>query len=211
MPRLRLTADEVAPSTVLQRASALGCALDGLGHAVAVYDGAGAPLHRSEALRALLAAEPAADCVVTAMNALAQRLARAGAADAAAPAADGREDRRADVRTPTAEYRLLGCPVTAELFGAEGVLVIVQPRPPLLPDAAEVRRRYGLTAREAEAALLLAEGLSDARLAERLEVSPHTARRYAERVLRKLGVHSRAAVALALLRAPATEGETGTS
>ena len=65
---------------------------------------------------------------------------------------------------------------------------------------AELTARFTLTAREAEAALLLAQGLTDAAIAQRLAISTHTARRYSERVLRKLGLHSRSAVAITLLR-----------
>jgi DNA-binding CsgD family transcriptional regulator len=71
--------------------------------------------------------------------------------------------------------------------------------PPALPDSEAVRARHGLTKREAEVALLLAEGLSNAEIAERLFVSPHTARHHVENVLSKLGINSRAAVAARLL------------
>jgi DNA-binding NarL/FixJ family response regulator len=57
-----------------------------------------------------------------------------------------------------------------------------------------------MTVREAEVALLIAEGLKNRAVAERLPISPHTARRHTERVLRKLGIGSRAAVATSLLR-----------
>ena len=51
---------------------------------------------------------------------------------------------------------------------------------------------YGMTPREIEVALLLAEGCSNRTIARRLGVSPHTARHHTQRVLVKLGVHSRA-------------------
>lgn len=55
-----------------------------------------------------------------------------------------------------------------------------------------------LTARELEVLELLAEGLSQQRIAERLVISPKTVGTHIERVLGKLGAHSRAeAVALA--------------
>jgi DNA-binding CsgD family transcriptional regulator len=53
----------------------------------------------------------------------------------------------------------------------------------------------GLTRREREVALLLAEGARNHVIAERLCISPHTARRHTERILGKLRVTSRAAVA----------------
>ena len=55
-------------------------------------------------------------------------------------------------------------------------------------------RRKSLTAREMEVVHLLARGLSNTEVARRLGISSHTARRHTERVLFKLGVHSRAQV-----------------
>jgi DNA-binding CsgD family transcriptional regulator len=59
--------------------------------------------------------------------------------------------------------------------------------------ARRLRRQFGMTRREIEVALLLAEGCSNAVVARRLGISPHTARHHTQRVLDKLGVHSRAA------------------
>jgi DNA-binding NarL/FixJ family response regulator len=53
--------------------------------------------------------------------------------------------------------------------------------------------QYGLTLREAEVAVLLAQGRSNSDIAEQLRISPHTARHHTQRILSKLGVHSRAA------------------
>ena len=50
---------------------------------------------------------------------------------------------------------------------------------------------YGMTPREIEVALLLAEGCSNSTVASRLGISPHTARHHTQRVLGKLGVRSR--------------------
>ena len=68
-----------------------------------------------------------------------------------------------------------------------------------LPSEAEVRERFRLSRREAEVALLLADGLSNEEVAEALFVSVHTVRTHVERVLAKLGVAGRAAVRAALL------------
>lgn len=69
-----------------------------------------------------------------------------------------------------------------------------------LPSLKRIRARLGLTAREAEVALLVAEGLTSKEIAQRLGVSPHTARRHGEKVLEKLGLHARSGVGLALMR-----------
>ena len=63
-----------------------------------------------------------------------------------------------------------------------------------------LRDRYGMTVREAQTAMLLAAGHSNAAIAAALAVSPHTARHHTESVLVKLGVHSRSQAATVLLR-----------
>lgn len=45
---------------------------------------------------------------------------------------------------------------------------------------------------------MLAEGCSNVTVAERLGISPHTARHHTQRVLAKLGVHSRSAAGAVL-------------
>lgn len=60
-----------------------------------------------------------------------------------------------------------------------------------------------LTARERDVARLIAEGLSDREIAERLVLSPYTVRQHAKRIYRKLGVASRVQLArLALGASP---------
>jgi DNA-binding NarL/FixJ family response regulator len=56
-----------------------------------------------------------------------------------------------------------------------------------------LRLRYGLTWREVQVAGLLVQGHSNSAIAEQLKISPHTARHHTQRILSKLGVHSRAA------------------
>lgn len=53
--------------------------------------------------------------------------------------------------------------------------------------------RYGLTRRELEVATLVAQGRTNTAIANTLHISTHTARHHTQRVLGKLGVHSRAA------------------
>ncbi|HEV3050183.1 MAG TPA: DNA-binding response regulator [Longimicrobium sp.] len=67
------------------------------------------------------------------------------------------------------------------------------PRPGPLTDEA-LKERFSLTARQIEVVRLLAEGCSNAEIAQRLEMSYYTARNHTEQVLGKLGVSSRAAV-----------------
>jgi DNA-binding NarL/FixJ family response regulator len=60
------------------------------------------------------------------------------------------------------------------------------------PAPVNLHIEYGMTSREIEVALLLAEGCSNRTIAHRLGISAHTARHHTQRVLVKLGVHSRA-------------------
>jgi len=64
---------------------------------------------------------------------------------------------------------------------------------------ATLQSTYGFTAREIQVAMLVAEGRSNIAIAAALQISPHTARHHTQRVLAKLGVHSRSAAG-ALLR-----------
>ncbi|HTJ23429.1 MAG TPA: helix-turn-helix transcriptional regulator [Gemmatimonadaceae bacterium] len=56
----------------------------------------------------------------------------------------------------------------------------------------------GLSDREALVAMCLVDGLSNKEIAQRLSISPHTARRHTESILRKLGIPNRTSVARAL-------------
>jgi DNA-binding CsgD family transcriptional regulator len=58
-----------------------------------------------------------------------------------------------------------------------------------------------LTQREREVLRLVAEGKSDADIARELVLSPHTVHRHVANILRKLGLHSRAAAAAQAARA----------
>jgi non-specific serine/threonine protein kinase len=68
------------------------------------------------------------------------------------------------------------------------------------PDDADEEAAMGLTAREAEVLRLIAEGRSNAEIAESLFISPRTASTHVGRILQKLGVTSRAAAASYALR-----------
>ena len=54
----------------------------------------------------------------------------------------------------------------------------------------------GLTAREVEVLVLLARGLSNKQIAERLVITPKTAGNHVEHIYAKIGASSRAAAAL---------------
>jgi DNA-binding NarL/FixJ family response regulator len=58
-----------------------------------------------------------------------------------------------------------------------------------------------LSEREREVLRLVADGLSDADIAERLVLSPHTVHRHVANIRRKLGLRSRSAAAAVAVRA----------
>ncbi len=66
----------------------------------------------------------------------------------------------------------------------------------------ELQSRFGLTDRQVEVARLLAQGMSNAEIAEVLGLSTYTARNHTEQVLFKLGASTRARVG-AILRGQA--------
>jgi DNA-binding CsgD family transcriptional regulator/pimeloyl-ACP methyl ester carboxylesterase len=68
-----------------------------------------------------------------------------------------------------------------------------------LPDRPEPIGPDAITQREREILALVAAGLTDAQIAERLTVSPHTVHRHIANARAKLGVRSRAAAAAALI------------
>jgi DNA-binding CsgD family transcriptional regulator len=62
-------------------------------------------------------------------------------------------------------------------------------------DSSVVRTSDALTARESEVAALIAEGLTNGQLAERLFISPKTAAVHVSNILAKLGLSTRAEIA----------------
>ncbi len=109
-------------------------------------------------------------------------------------------------------YRVTAkCAPAGTLLPEAGVLVLMDRLGPELPTTRELRVSFGLRGREPQVALLAAEGLSNEAIAQRLRLSAHTVRHYLERVLTRLGLHSRKALALHLMagereKPPAEEG-----
>jgi DNA-binding CsgD family transcriptional regulator len=98
-------------------------------------------------------------------------------------------------------------PVTARaaelpgLMGGRAVLVVfIEASERMLPTVAQLGAQFGLTPREAQVALLLAERRSNKEIANVLDVTLHTASRHTEKILWKLGISSRKYVREALAR-----------
>jgi DNA-binding CsgD family transcriptional regulator len=60
--------------------------------------------------------------------------------------------------------------------------------------------KFGLTAREAQVARLLARRATNREISDQLDLSPHTVRHHVENIFVKLGVHSRRVIAAQLAR-----------
>lgn len=88
------------------------------------------------------------------------------------------------------EHRLRACIGTA-FNGDPEVHIWVEPQSGWILNK-ELARAYGLTPRECEVAALIADGFRDKEIARRLSISPHTARRHSEALLRKTELSNRA-------------------
>jgi non-specific serine/threonine protein kinase len=95
----------------------------------------------------------------------------------------------------------VGRSLTAQEAVAEALAVDVEGALPADPHA----QRDGLTSREWQVATLVAEGLGTRQIAEHLVITEGTVRVHVERILSKLGLHSRTQlVAWAVQRGPAS-------
>lgn len=106
-----------------------------------------------------------------------------------------------EVRGRQARYRLRGHLVGTGIFGdGATILVSVEQLTPEMPSLARLQERWQLTRQEARVALLLAEGMTNQRIAAAMELCPSTTRHYTEAIFAKLGVHSRAQVRATISR-----------
>ncbi|GHG09056.1 hypothetical protein GCM10018791_22690 [Streptomyces zaomyceticus] len=180
--------------------------------ALAEAEPLGLPVQRSAALRAW-------------GQVLAQRGESAAAARAFTDAA--RESARSGATLREAQSLLLAAPMTRALGDAsraaaqwrrgrrlavEGgarLLVDVADRTrPATPDGVPGGRLAVLTPREREISVLVAEGLTNQAVADRLCLSPRTVESHVARVYRKTGVETRAALASLVVRDGVGDGQT---
>ena len=105
-----------------------------------------------------------------------------------------------EVATRDGGYRLSRSSLPAAVVSPHGAwLILIESTSPRLPTAEALQRRWRLTAREAQIALILATGQSDVEIGRQLGLSPHTIRHHVEHIFDKLGVRTRKALALHLL------------
>jgi len=186
------------------RRSELAALLDAIPEPVLMYDDSGVLVHANPRAVELFGTSESAGAGAQ-LRTEAQRLAWSLAATArrsataARPSAPASAPALREVRAGGRVFRLRGTLATGWTLGGEaGVLVtaaseLVNPLTDL-----ELRSRFGLSAREIEVARLVASGLSNQEIAERLGVSYFTARNHVERLLAKLGVGNRSRVGAVL-------------
>lgn len=198
LPALKAGASRVAGQWEIT--SSVSKLLDAAGRATAVWGLDGRERFRSQALCDLLAADPERERLSAAMEQIAAAAGGVRRAETKTAIAETPRPPAREITTAHAPYRVLATLLPAGLYGADpAVLVALERTAPALPEPRTLIARYGLTAREAEVALLLARGTSNRQIARRLEISPHTVRTHAERIFVKLGIHSRKALGLRLL------------
>lgn len=105
-----------------------------------------------------------------------------------------------EVETLTGRYRMRATMLLEKIkeISNRAVLVTIERAQATLPSRDALMKRFGMTSREADVALMLSRGARNAAIATELHISPHTARHHTENVLGKLGVHARAEVARAI-------------
>ncbi|MDB4892293.1 MAG: response regulator receiver [Gemmatimonadetes bacterium] len=86
--------------------------------------------------------------------------------------------------------------ISALLRRAQRATAVAAPAAPAMRklEDNELHERFGLTERQVAVARLVAEGCTNAEVAERLGLSFYTARNHAEQVMSKLGVSNRSSV-----------------
>ena len=169
--------------------------LDALGLAAVVLDGRGREVHRTPAMARLLEDDPEREDLAAVTRRIGGRVA---AGRRAGDRVEGPGSRTFRTRSSRYEVRAVRLPASVAGRG-DLAIATVERLTPALPHPRSLQKRFGLTRREAEVALILARGATNEDAAERLGISPHTVRTHAERIFAKLGIRTRKALALRLL------------
>ena len=192
-----VTRERFRAQRAAQRAE-LAALLDVIPGGAIVVDLEGRVLHESVGLARLLATDADREMVrraaarmahVLALRVKSQRTADRGRdSNVAATVAS------TEVQTSADHYELHGSYVRV-LGGDPAVVVTLDSCRRRRFDGAHLRTRHGLTAREINVTHQLVRGRCTAAIARELGLSVHTVRRHTERILAKLAVHSRGAIA----------------
>jgi DNA-binding CsgD family transcriptional regulator len=183
-----------------QRGAAVGALLDDFDTPALLWCESGRS-YRNRSLQDLLQMLHDPEHVAAAMSGLAAEVIRLGQ-----PARKSAPDGRLPTGSRTAPsdggpLRLYGSWLRPGTVGpGPAALVLARGASCAVPDARALGERYGLTPRQSHVARLLALGASNDEIADRLRISPHTARHHAQSVLERIGTHSRKAMGLRFLR-----------
>jgi DNA-binding NarL/FixJ family response regulator len=190
-----------------ERRSALTSLLDATGDGVMLASLTGDVLHQTPALGTMIRGDVDGERLYRAMSdaatALGAMIARhrkwvAGSRHPSAPLAR-------EVKTSRGQYRVLASYMPEGTISSQPVIAVtLTPQTPRMLSDEEIRNRFDVTDRQLDVAKLIARGLKNDQVANVLGISKSTALRHTEAVLRKLGVHSRAAVGAALFGGEST-------
>ena len=176
--------------TAFNRTSLIA-SLEARGDGALVYDVEGELLYRNPAVGALATTPEDERALAEEAREMALSLASASVIDRLRPSTASRR-----VITRTGDFALSAVRLGEGMFRVgPTVLVTVPAGGAPLPDQGTLRRRFGLTRRQAEVCLLLARLKTDPEVAELLGISVHTARHHAEAVMGKLGLSDRRRIA----------------
>ena len=188
--------------------------LDSLADPAMLFDVSGQLIHANPAVGRLAASvdtsrlHTEAQCLAWTLCATARRrskLVPSGAADGGSDPQTART-----LRIGATVYRLRASIVGEQLLGAEPAVLVTLSASATEPLSDEVlHAEYGLTTREIQVARLIAEGLSNNEIADRLGVRFFTARNHVERTLAKLRVASRHRVGPLLRNESAADPQPG--
>lgn len=160
--------------------------VDALPEATAAYSADGRLLHANPRLRDHLSARSGGE--------LRRSLDRVVAASGELLRGEGPADAPADPASPSG-FRLRVTLLHSVLPRPVVLVTAESARAARVPSSKELIRRFGLTRRQAEVATLLARRLTNPEIAERLFISPHTAKRHTEAVMEKIGLRDRRLIA----------------
>ena len=191
--------------------------LDSLADPAILFDLAGEQVHANQAVRRLPGSvdgarlRTEAQRLAWSLGAAARRRSQGKVAQPWAALDTGEEAQAVrSVRMGRSVYRLRGTIVGEQLLGAESAVLVTVSASATEPlSDAVLHGEFGLTTREIEVARLIAEGLSNNEIADRLGVRFFTARNHVERTLAKLRVTSRHRVGPLLRNESAAEPLSG--
>lgn len=189
-----LTSGWAAWHATAEARQTLGAAVDSLESGLAVFTGDGLLVHQNRRLTEWLRRDRS--------GVLGTTTRKVAAAVSASRIGPGDSPVCRLVEAEVGRFRVNGANGRTP-FGREDAVVVVVTRestPERGADPRALRLRFALTFAEARVAVLMAEGHRNDEIAAVLNVSPHTVRHQTERVLRKLGLESRAQVAGTLRR-----------